>query len=725
MLKFVNNFKLSKKMIFSISIFLIAFFSLNFSVNAANFKYKDFDFDEFAKKNLGFWTNSCSSKYDEEDVENCTEEILESQRQFYTRLYKILAKYERKGVKFNSNTDNIIIATVFYDISVDMFTDDGIYYKQVNKTDKTAYNYDADEDIDAYDPDADDAENEAIAYYFANEKDTLKLLIKSMIGYKATCIGYKEGTFETRNIEVTDEEGNVTTKQEKFLVCDVGQPTKNILNHEVCAATVSTGLVSSWDKFATTIGSFFGIKSDGQKKCDEEALNAGFSTPGKYTSERTQSVDENYYWQFLLDGDYFDKKPHLQYYFAKVLKNAGVETMDEFYAKADDTMLSENEDEIKKARTQIVNNIKDMLHDYNGYEVNGGANVSYRDVNGHGYWWPIGSVETTVEDGKTFATGDPETSSIYRDYGTTRDDVNNEYNKNYGIEIIANETVGMTNIIAVSTGTVSEVYNSCKSNDDKKCGSGYGNYVIVLHADGNSTLYGHLHEGTITVNVGDSVSQGQVIGKMGASGKTNRTSLYFEVRTGSSKATAVNPNDYVKIDNPRPAVASSELLQMLLGLEGTGNIIGDSYQVYCNTDDVPTVGMGVTLTYHYDKFAAIGYPLSPPYTNYCGKTIPISTVNQVQAMVLEEFTNNVKMVLASAGLNLNQQQIDALTILDYNAGNINGFVDAYNSYGSTDALCSNWWTSKAINPTYASALRKRRQKECQLFVHGIYDGTYS
>ena len=283
----------------------------------------------------------------------------------------------------------------------------------------------------------------------------------------------------------------------------------------------------------------------------------------------------------------------------------------------------------------------------------------------------------------------------------------------------------MTNIIAVSTGTVSEVYNSCKSNDDKKCGSGYGNYVIVLHADGNSTLYGHLHEGTITVNVGDSVSQGQVIGKMGASGKTNRTSLYFEIRTGSSKATAVNPNDYVKIDNPRPAVASSELLQMLLGLEGTGNIIGDSYQVYCNTDDVPTVGIGVTLTYQYDKFAAVGYPLSPPYTNYCGKTIPISTVDQVQAMVLEEYTNNVKMVLASAGLNLNQQQIDALTILDYNAGNINGFVEAYNSYGSTDALCSNWWTSKAINSTYASALRKRRQKECQLFVHGIYDGTYS
>lgn len=725
MLKFVNNFKLSKKMVFIISVFLITFFSINLNVNAANFKYSDFDFDEFAKNNLGFWTSSCSAKYDKDDIENCTEEVLESQRQFYTRLYKILAKYEKKGVKFNSNTDNIIIATVFYDISIDMFTDDGIYYKQVNKTTKSAYNYDSNEDIDAYDPDADDAENEVIAKYFANETDTLKLLIKSMIGYKTTCIGYKEGTYETRNVVTTDEAGNETTKQEQFLVCDVGEPTNNLVGHEVCAATISTGLVGAWEKFAINLGSFFGIKSDGQKKCDEEAQSAGFGSTGKYISERTKSVDENYYWQFLIDGNYFDKKPHLQYYFAKVLKNAGVETMDDFYAKADDNMLSENEEEIKKARTKIVNNIKDMLHSYNRYEVNKGTDVSYKDVSGNSYWWPIGSIETSVEDGKTFATGDPEQSSIYRDYGTTRDDVKNEYNKNYGIEIIANENVGQTNIIAVSSGTVSEVETGCKSNDDKECGSGYGNYVIILHADGNSTLYGHLHEGTITVNVGDSVSQGQVIGKMGASGKINRTSLYFEIRTGSSKATAVDPNDYVKIDNPRPATASGDFLAFLLGLEGTGKIIGDSYQVYCNTGDIPTVGVGVTLSNHYKKFEAVNYPLTPPYSNYCGKTIPIAIVDTVQNMVIDEYMQSVKTTVANAGLSLNQNQLEALLSLKYNCGNLEGFVQAYNSYGSTDALCNNWWVNKAINSVYQSTLITRRKKECQLFVHGIYDGTYS
>ena len=283
----------------------------------------------------------------------------------------------------------------------------------------------------------------------------------------------------------------------------------------------------------------------------------------------------------------------------------------------------------------------------------------------------------------------------------------------------------MTNIIAVSTGTVSEVYNECKSNDDKDCGSGYGNYVTIIHADGNTTIYGHLHEGTITVNVGDSVSQGQVIGKMGASGKTNVTSLYFEVRNGSGKSSVVNPNDFISLDNPRSTSAGGDLLQMLLGLEGTGNIIGDSYQVYCNANDVPTVGIGVTLTYHYQKFNNLGFNITSPYDKYCGTTIPVSIVDQVHMMILDEDMTAVKSVLASAGLNLNQQQIDALTILDYNAGNINGFVEAYNLYGSSDALCSNWWVSKSINKAYASALTKRRQKECQLFVHGIYDGTYS
>ncbi len=724
MLKFLNNFKLSKKMIFFISVFLIAFFSINFNVNAANFKYKDFDFDKFAEYNKNYWSTYCN---DSDNSENCQEKFLSSQKEFYTRLYKILAKYEEKGVNFNSNTDLIIIATVFFNLSLDMFNDDGQQYKNFYDSIKSSYNYDLNENIDLYNPDNDDPNNVAIAEYFAKETDTLKLLIKSMIGYKTTCIGYKEGTYEIRNVETTDENGNKVTKNEQFLVCDIGQPTSGLLDHEVCASTVSTELIGFWDKFVSVLGKFFGIKNSKQVDCNNDAVAAGFNSNAIYKVDQTQSVDEKYYWQFLIDGNYFDKKHHLEGYYSEILNSSGYKSMDEFNAaiENDSSLAEKYEASLKEVRTYIVDLIIKILHDYNGYEINSGTSASYNETGKTSYWWPIGSVETTVEDGKTFATGEPESSSIYRNYGTSRDDVLNEYNKNYGIEIIANETLGASNIIAVSGGTVLEVYNECKSNDDKECGSGYGNYVIIIHSDGNSTLYGHLHEGTITVNVGNSVSQGEVIGKMGASGKISRTSLYFEVRTGSSKATAADPNNYVSLNNPRPATASGDFLKFLLGLEGTGNIIGDSYQVYCNSGDIPTVGIGVTLSNHYEKFASVGYPLTPPYSNYCGKTIPIEIVDKVQNMVLDEYMNNVKTTVANAGLNLKQNQLEALLSLKYNCGNIVGFVEAYNYYGSTDTLCNNWWINKASGGPYSSTLIIRRKKECQLFVHGIYDGTYS
>lgn len=718
MLKNKTNNSLLKRMILIVSVFLISFFSLKVNTGAASFKYSDFDFDEFAKLNKGYWTRDCAGDTDEE---NCNEKMLESQREFYTRLYKILAKYERKGVKFNENSDLIIIATVYFNLSLDLFSDNGEKYKKLYGTDKSAYNYDSGENIDSYDPDNDD---ESLAAYFANETDTLKLLIKSMIGYRSTCIGYKEGTFETRTITETNEDGTVTSKEEEFLVCDLGTPTNNLSDHEVCAATVSTNLVGAWEKFTSNIN-FFGLKSNGTNDCINEVSNAGFSN-AKYSVDSTKVVDENYYWQFLADGNYFDTKPHLQYYYAKVLNKSGYSSMTEFYDNATAEILKEYDEEIKKARNNIIDYIKKILKDYNGYSINGSV-TNLSSTTSNSYWWPIGSVETTEDNGKIFATGEPETSSIYRNYGMSRDDVLNEYNNNYGIDIIANDTVGATNIIAVSNGTVSEVENSCKSNDDKECGGGYGNYVIITHAGGNQTLYAHLHEGTITVNVGDAVSQGEVIGKMGASGKTTRTMLHFEIRTGSSKASAVDPNNYVSIENSRPTNASGDLVNMLLGLEGTGPISGDNYVVYCNTADVPTVGPGITLTYNYDKFAKYGYSLnsSGGFNSYCGKTFPINVIDQIFGEVLIEKSDSIRMTLASAGINLNVNQIDALTSLKYNCGNIDGFVNAYNIYGSSESLCSNWWLNKASGGYYASTLKKRRQKECNLFVNGIYDGTYS
>lgn len=57
---------------------------------------------------------------------------------------------------------------------------------------------------------------------------------------------------------------------------------------------------------------------------------------------------------------------------------------------------------------------------------------------------------------------------------------------------------------------------------------GYGSYVVISHANGTQTLYGHLS--SVEVSAGDNVSQGQVIGHMGSTGKSTGVHLHFEIR---------------------------------------------------------------------------------------------------------------------------------------------------------------------------------------------------
>lgn len=57
---------------------------------------------------------------------------------------------------------------------------------------------------------------------------------------------------------------------------------------------------------------------------------------------------------------------------------------------------------------------------------------------------------------------------------------------------------------------------------------GYGRYIVIRHPNGTQTLYSHLSRND--VGVGAYVSQGQVIGGMGDSGRSTGTHLHFEVR---------------------------------------------------------------------------------------------------------------------------------------------------------------------------------------------------
>lgn len=71
-------------------------------------------------------------------------------------------------------------------------------------------------------------------------------------------------------------------------------------------------------------------------------------------------------------------------------------------------------------------------------------------------------------------------------------------------------------------------------------GDSYGNYVIIDHGGGVSTLYGHASK--VLVSTGQSVSRGQRIANVGSTGRSTGPHCHFEVRINGSR---VNPNPYV------------------------------------------------------------------------------------------------------------------------------------------------------------------------------------
>lgn len=58
----------------------------------------------------------------------------------------------------------------------------------------------------------------------------------------------------------------------------------------------------------------------------------------------------------------------------------------------------------------------------------------------------------------------------------------------------------------------------------------YGNYVVISHGSGNTTLYAHMSK--ISAKVGQQVSQGTVIGVTGSTGNSTGPHLHFEVSEG-------------------------------------------------------------------------------------------------------------------------------------------------------------------------------------------------
>lgn len=137
----------------------------------------------------------------------------------------------------------------------------------------------------------------------------------------------------------------------------------------------------------------------------------------------------------------------------------------------------------------------------------------------------VAAVDTAVDaassDGKSFRW--PVRGRIISGFGTKPNGERND-----GINLAVPEG---TSVKAVETGTVIYAGNELE---------GYGNLVLVRHADGWVSAYAHNKE--LLVKRGDKVQRGQTVSTAGMTGSVSSPQVHFELRRGSKP---VNPMDYL------------------------------------------------------------------------------------------------------------------------------------------------------------------------------------
>ncbi|MDR2571830.1 MAG: peptidoglycan DD-metalloendopeptidase family protein [Oscillospiraceae bacterium] len=133
-----------------------------------------------------------------------------------------------------------------------------------------------------------------------------------------------------------------------------------------------------------------------------------------------------------------------------------------------------------------------------------------------------GGVSTIVGTGELMW---PASGRVSSEFGVRQHPVFGDLRQHNGIDISA---LHGANVVAADAGTViTSAHNSS-----------YGNYIVISHGNGITTLYAHLS--SRQVSSGTSVSKGQLIGLVGSTGVSTGPHLHFEV---SVNGVRVNPRN--------------------------------------------------------------------------------------------------------------------------------------------------------------------------------------
>ena len=114
---------------------------------------------------------------------------------------------------------------------------------------------------------------------------------------------------------------------------------------------------------------------------------------------------------------------------------------------------------------------------------------------------------------------------LYTTFGIRFHPIHNLYREHKGLDFVAPSG---TNVFATGDGSVYRTYRSVT----------YGNVVFINHGYGYQTRYAHLSE--ISVEQGQDVKRGQVIGHVGSTGLSVASHLHYEVLYHGDQVNPIN-----------------------------------------------------------------------------------------------------------------------------------------------------------------------------------------
>ncbi len=112
------------------------------------------------------------------------------------------------------------------------------------------------------------------------------------------------------------------------------------------------------------------------------------------------------------------------------------------------------------------------------------------------------------------------------------------------------------NVIASAPGTVRATRDGmqdrfytrkiAQSLDGRDCGNG----VVITHADGWTTQYCHLKQGSVAVRKGEAVKAGTVLGQVGLSGRTQFPHVHLTLRKDGNMVDPFDPDGQISCRTP-------------------------------------------------------------------------------------------------------------------------------------------------------------------------------